>query len=62
MVSDIQKVFEDMLVSSSWMEEKTQKKALEKLKTMKKLIAYPSSLSDRSDLDTYYNDVGFLSL
>lgn len=61
MVTDIEKVFEDMINSSSWLDPRTQHRALKKLKLMKKYVAFPSTLVDKNDLDTFYNDVSFLS-
>jgi predicted metalloendopeptidase len=58
MVTNIQKEFENSIVSSSWIDPTTRERALKKLKSMKKLLGYPDTLTNKSDLDTFYKDVG----
>ena len=53
MVSDIRSAFEARLKSNSWMDEQTRSAALQKLKALSALIAYPDNWGDYSSYRVY---------
>jgi len=53
MVSDIRSAFEARLQSNTWMDEQTRSAALQKLKALTALIAYPDNWSDYSSYQVY---------
>lgn len=57
MVYNIKYVLQKLMEETTWMDEKTKKKALQKVKALKPLVAFPSSIKHAADLDDYYKDV-----
>ncbi|VDO25247.1 unnamed protein product [Haemonchus placei] len=54
MVSDLNEVFNEMLVENDWMDNATKNAAFEKANAMLRQIAYPDFILDSKKLDDYY--------
>lgn len=57
MVNTIHTVFRNIIITSTWIDDVTKEKALKKIDSMKKQIAFPSSLAKIEDLNEYYKNV-----
>lgn len=57
MVASVKQMLQYSLKTSVWIDEKTKKKAVEKLKAVKSYIGYPYLIQSQERLDAYYEYV-----
>ena len=57
MIGYIKRAFEKMLKALDWMDDKTKKRAREKMKQMSEFIAYPDEILDQHVIDGFHKDL-----
>lgn len=59
MLENIKLSFSEFVLDIDWMDDKTKIATLEKNRKMQSLIGYPDWLYDDTEIDTYYDGVGY---
>ncbi len=57
MIDYLKSAFKDIIGDITWMDGKTKDKAYQKLEKMRRFIAYPEALTDRTTVEDYYRDL-----
>lgn len=55
MLKNIRQAFSDLVMKTSWMDQKTKIATLDKAKTMKSFIGFPNWILVRTELERFYN-------
>lgn len=60
MIRNIREAFNELLDENEWMDEETKKLAKEKADAINERIGYPDILTNTTELEEEYQQVGFL--